>query len=98
MKKHFTFIEITTTQGMELSGLKQIRQKKNFGVIKAGANKTDAIKEERRRDKCKDTGKQRKKNKLLKSLGEYRRAPQEDAVGASNKGSGVAELAGITRV
>jgi len=97
MKKHFTFTEIKNTQGMELSGLKQIRQKKKFDVIKAGANKMDAIKEERR-DKYKDTGKQRRKNKLLKSLGESRRAPQEDVVGASNKGSGVAELDGITRV
>ena len=57
----------------------------------------DAIKEERR-DKYQDTGKQRRKNKLLKSLGGSRRAPQEDAVGASNKGSGVAELDGVTRV
>ena len=29
MKKHFAFIEIENTQGMELSGLKQIRQEKN---------------------------------------------------------------------
>ena len=33
-------------------------------MIKAGANKMDAIKEERRRDKNKDTGKQRKTNFL----------------------------------